>query len=123
YVTDATAPPAIDGLFVPMPATRLVDATSATDRLAGGYRRDLAVASAGAFPASGAAAVLARVRAVAPADTGGVAVYPGGTPAPQAPSVYASTPGQGTGALLLLRLGTQGTLSARADMAVGLDVD
>src|SRR5205814_5322739 len=78
WVTDETAASSTDGLFVPLPATRVVD-TAATD---GGpldvrLRRDLTVGDRGGLPPFGAQVAPGRVSATGPAASGRVDRHPG----------------------------------------------
>ena len=124
WITDETAPATTDGLFVPLPAARVVD-TATTD---GGpldvrLRRDLTVGDRGGLPPFGAQVALGRVSATGPVANGSVDLYPGGTARPEAATLHVRADGHPTTTSAWLRLGQRGTLSAWADARTDLTVD
>jgi len=124
WITDESAPATTDGLFVPLPAARVVD-TATTD---GGpldvrLRRDLTMGDRGGLPPFGAQVALGRVSATGPVASGSVALYPGGTARPEAATLHVRSDGRPTTTSAWLRLGQRGTLSAWADARTDLTVD
>ena len=124
WVTDATNAVSTEGLFLPLPATRVVDTAGAD----GGpldvrLRRDITIGDRGGLPPFGAQAALGKVSAVGPADSGAVTLYPGGTARPETSTLHVRGDGRPTTASAWLRLGQRGTLSAWADARTDLVVD
>ena len=124
WVTDPTNVVSTEGLFLPLPAARVVDTANGD----GGpldvrLRRDITIGDRGGLPPFGAQAALGKVSAAGPADSGAVTLYPGGTARPETPTLHVRGDGRPTTATAWLRLGQRGTLSAWADTRTDLAVD
>jgi CubicO group peptidase (beta-lactamase class C family) len=123
WVTDASARVSTDGLFQPLPASRVVDTRAERRPLSSRVRRDVRVGARGGLPPFGAQAVLGRVGAVAATDGGAVTVYAAGTPRPTTPTLHTLGAGRATAGTVWLRLGPRGGLSAWSETATDLVVD
>jgi CubicO group peptidase (beta-lactamase class C family) len=124
WVTDAANAVTTEGLFLPLPAARVVDTANGD----GGpldvrLRRDVTIGDRGGLPPFGAQAALGKVSAAGPADSGAVTLYPGGTARPDTPTLHVRGDGRPTTSSAWLRLGQRGTLSAWADARTDLVVD
>lgn len=114
--TGTAAPDTTDGLFVPLPPTRVVDTRQrlGADRLTGGHRTDLALAGHGGIPSSGAAAVVLNATATETSQPGFVTVYPAATRQPLASNLNAERSWQSVPNLVVAPLGATGAVSVTA---------
>ncbi|MBX9243501.1 hypothetical protein ICW40_01610 [Actinotalea ferrariae] len=109
YVTDGTAAPSADGLFVGLPPARLSD-SRASAPLAPGTTTSAPLGRAG-LPATGVAAVMANVVAVGTRGPGFVQLFPTGHGTPGASTnVNFTAPGQTVAAAAVVQLGTGGRI-------------
>jgi D-alanyl-D-alanine carboxypeptidase len=124
WVTDETQPVTTDGLFVPLPAARVVDTpTNDGGPLVTRLRRDISIGDRGGLPAFGAQVALGRVTATGASRDGAVTVYPAATVRPDSPTLHVRSDGQPSTTTAWLALGQRGTLSFWADAGVNLAVD
>jgi uncharacterized delta-60 repeat protein len=112
YYRDGTA--TVPGAFTPLAPRRIVDTRTGTGtpsvRLAPGGTLTFGVAGWGGVAVSGVSAVVANITAAAPAASGYLTVYPGGTSRPGVSTLNYS-PGQTRSNLATVRLGAAGDWS------------
>jgi YVTN family beta-propeller protein len=123
--TDDSASPSTDGLFVPLPPTRVLDSRAAAPlpRLQGGFRADLPLAGRAGIPMSGVAAVVMNLTATESSDAGFVTAYPARTAMPPTSNLNTGRTWQTIANLSIVATGTGGVVSLLAQRTTQLVAD
>ena len=123
--TTAAGPPDQAGTYRPVPQLRVLDSRSGIGgprtALAPGEVRTVKIAGAGSLPATGLSAVAVNVGVLAPAKSGSVTVFPGGTGWTGVGSISFRT-GVTVQSNLTAKLGATGTLAFRNNTSVSLQL-
>jgi YVTN family beta-propeller protein len=123
--TGDAAPPSDEGLFVPLPPTRVLDSRAGdpVPRLRGGVRTDLALAGRAGIPATGVAAVVMNVTATESSDAGFITAYPARTALPATTNLNTERTWQTIANLAIVRMGGGGAVSLYAQRTTELVAD